>query len=137
MYEIDTLGGFKAPGTVAPAEVLVSPDNQFVLVSNRNDSSFVLPNPDPKNATGLVSDSVATFRPDAKTGGLGFVQLAAAGGRFPRNMDLGRDGTGLAVGLQNDGRVVVLEREAGSGVVGGVLAAVEGLGAVTRVLWDD
>ena len=97
--------GFQPPGT-APAEILVTPDNRFVMVSNRNDSSFVLPSPfneaDVSNATTYfpqftyasvnssdtipdmeMSDSVSTFEIQMD-GTLRFVQLAPAGGLFPR-----------------------------------------------------
>ena len=100
--------GLQPPGT-APAEVLVTPDNRFVMVSNRNDSSFVLPSPfnedSSNNATTYfpqftyasvnssdtipameMSDSVSTFEIQAD-GTLSFVQLAPAGGLYPRRKD--------------------------------------------------
>lgn len=44
----------------------------------------------------------------------------------------------MAVGLQNSGRVVIYERCTQTGKIDGrVVADIEGLGAVTSVVWDE
>ena len=65
------------------------------------------------------------------------MQLAPAGGRFPRQFSVNRDGTLVAVGLQFDGRVVIIERDVKDGTFGKVVAEVGVLGQVTAVIWDD
>ena len=137
----DTTGGFVPPQRVAPAEIRIAPDNKFLVVSNRNDSSFRLPNNDPKNATVMASDSIATYAIQAD-GSLEFAQLWPAGGSFPRSFDINKAGDRIAVGLQNDGRVVVMERDVQTGLIGRQLAFLEGqtpddVGQVTRVVWDE
>ena len=141
IYVSDTLGGATSPGRVAPAEIRLSPDSRFVVVSNRNDSSFSLPSSDPANATEITSDSLATFKVE-DDGTLEFVQLAPSGGRYPRSYDINKAGAKVAVGLQNDGRVVVLGRDVETGLIGDVLAGFGGpdpdeVGQVTRVVWNE
>jgi 6-phosphogluconolactonase (cycloisomerase 2 family) len=125
-----------APPGAAAAEVLVSPDGKYLLTSSRNDSLFALPNFNPANATKIPSDSLQVWSIDPATGALAFLQLAPAGGRFPRQFSLNRNGTLAAVGLQMDGRVVVMEREA-NGTFGALVASVDVEGEVTSVVWDE
>jgi hypothetical protein len=41
------------------------------------------------------------------------------------------------VGLQSDGRVVIVERNVEDGTFGKFVANMEGLGGVNTVIWDD
>lgn len=66
-----------------------------------------------------------------------FKQLAPAGGRFPRQFSVNKKGDLVAVGLQLDGRVVVLQRHVRSGRLGEFVASVEVYGEVTSVIWDE
>lgn len=118
----------------APAEVHISPDNRFLLISNRNDSSFSLPRP---NGTMIASDSLSTFALSPETGDLTFHQLWAAGGNFPRHFSMSATGNLVAVGLQNDQAVVVLERDVQSGLIGEPVARISVPGNVTNVAWDQ
>jgi hypothetical protein len=43
----------------------------------------------------------------------------------------------VAVGLQMDGRVVVIERNVTDGTLGAFLASIEIAGQVTSVIWDE
>ncbi|KAL9054954.1 MAG: hypothetical protein Q9162_003809, partial [Coniocarpon cinnabarinum] len=121
IYSNTTLGDTKSKNPVAPAEVNISPCNGFLTVSNRNDSTFLLENPDSKNTTKVPSDSLATYKiqPDGK---LNFVQLWPAGGSFPRDFEISKRGDMVAVGLQNDGRVVVFSRDVNKGTIGRPIA---------------
>ena len=50
---------------------------------------------------------------------------------------MNKAGTLVAVGLQHSGKVVIIERDAGSGELGDMVAEVDGLGLVTCVIWDE
>ncbi|KAL8942138.1 MAG: hypothetical protein Q9216_001823 [Gyalolechia sp. 2 TL-2023] len=129
----------------APAEIILAPGaiaNQGVqlLVSNRNATFFKdIKNPDPKNATHIDSDTIASFTipKSGRKFAPKFGGLVPAGGSFPRHFSINREGSLLAVGLQNSGRLVVLERCAKTGVIGEVVADFEGLGQVSNIVWDE
>ncbi|CZS89140.1 uncharacterized protein RAG0_00582 [Rhynchosporium agropyri] len=132
-----TYGPKATPAGAAAAEAILSPDHKYLLTSSRNDFLFQIPNPDPSNSTKIPSDTLQTWSIDADSGELTFVQLVAAGGKFPRQFSLNKAGTLVAVALQRDSRVVVLERDVESGKIGGVVASVGVAGEVTSVIWDE
>lgn len=55
----------------------------------------------------------------------------------PRQFAFNAAGDLVAVGLQTDGRVVVMRRDVATGEVGEVVAAVELEGEVTCVVFDE
>ncbi|KAG8529046.1 uncharacterized protein KY384_005680 [Bacidia gigantensis] len=139
-----TTTGSKANDTTftgnAAAEIAITNDCKSLYVSNRNASVFNIANPDPdkKNTTRIPSDSLATFDLNDATGGVKFAGLSPAGGTFPRNFALDRSDQYVAVGLQTSGRVAVYERDLKTGRLGTEwVAAVEGLGNVTSIVWGD
>ena len=158
IYVSSTFGFTRQPPGNAPAEILVTPDNRFVLISNRNASDTVVPVPVTSlNASTYfpqmtyagvngsdvvphmeVSDSISTFRIN-DDGTLSFIQLAPSGGIWPRTMSVSPDGSMLAVGLQYTNRTVVYERDISSGLLGDLLASVEMSGPgevnITAVVW--
>ena len=136
VYNTTSLGGSPVPNTTYASEVAVSPDKRFLIVSNRNDSSFQIENFDPTNSTQEVSDSISTFaiNPNAT---LTHVQLSPAGGRYPRQFQLNRAGDVLAVGLQLSSRVVLISRDVSTGLLGEPVAATEVDGQVTCVTWNE
>ncbi|KAI9888357.1 MAG: hypothetical protein M1814_000540 [Vezdaea aestivalis] len=129
--------GTKAPASIAAAEVAVSPDGRFVVVSNRNDSAFSIPNSDPANTTAEASDSLISYKLEERTGKPIFDQFAPAGGLFPRMFRFDRLGTRIAVGCQTSNRTVILERDNVSGKIGKVLASYKMEGPVGCVIWDE
>ncbi|EME38985.1 hypothetical protein DOTSEDRAFT_57285 [Dothistroma septosporum NZE10] len=114
----------------APAEIHVSPDNRFLIISNRNDSSFTLP-----NAIG-ESDSLSTFALD-HDGSIAFTQLWPAGGLFARQYETNAIGNLVAVGLQSSQAVAILARDVQTGLIGEPIARIEIGGNVTAVVWDE
>jgi len=74
---------------------------------------------------------------NSTSGELQFQENVAAGGLGPRQFSINNIGSLVAVGLQGSGRVVVMKRDVETGMFGGVLANVEGLGEVTSVIWDE
>ncbi|KAK4987434.1 hypothetical protein LTR28_001862, partial [Elasticomyces elasticus] len=112
------------------------PDNRFLIISNRNNTSFSLPNPDRRNSTRIPSDSLATFALNCD-GSLAFRQLWPAGGSYPRHFSMNSHGDLVAVGLQQSSSVVVLARDVATGLIGNAVAEVEVEGQVTCVVWDE
>lgn len=149
-------------GTPAAGELAVSPDNRFLTLSNRNDSSIPirLSNATPGNTTITTenSDSLAVFKlqqpanataapsssaaaagtnATASTNGLPLSETVPAGGSFPRSFAINKAGDMLAVALQNSARVVIWHRDVQTGDVGPALAAIDVSGSPTCVIWDE
>ncbi|KAF2196587.1 putative isomerase YbhE [Delitschia confertaspora ATCC 74209] len=118
------------------AEILVSPDNRFILASNRNSTLYNLPNPDSKNSTTIPSDSITSFKPSAD-GKLAFLQIAPSGGKFPRHFSLNKAGDKVAVANQNSEQVTVWKRDVRSGRLGDRVAVTGPMGLVTMVIWNE
>jgi 6-phosphogluconolactonase (cycloisomerase 2 family) len=91
-------------------------------VSSRGENSLKFPNFDATNTTALPSDPLVSFAIDQKTGMLTFVQSAPAGGRNPRGFSMNKAGTLVASALQDDNRVVVIERDVKTGLLGKIVA---------------
>ena len=86
------------------SELSISADNQYLIMSNRNDSSFWAPGPE------NFSDSLMVLKPTLDA--LGFlsldaVQLANAGGQVPRHFSVNGKGDRVAVGTRS--RLVILK----------------------------
>jgi 6-phosphogluconolactonase (cycloisomerase 2 family) len=136
LHEIPALGQLSHSRINAPAGITLSPDNRFLLLSNRNSSIFTLPNPDPSNSTAVPSDSITTFSL-SESGKLAFVQAWPTYGLFPRHFSLNSAGSLVAVGNQNSGSVVLLSRDVATGLIGEVLAEAEVEGQVTGVVFGE
>ncbi|KIN00255.1 hypothetical protein OIDMADRAFT_125399 [Oidiodendron maius Zn] len=138
--EVFTSGIFgtkPTPEGAAAAECLLSPDKKFILTSTRNVTVFQIPNFDPTNSTLIPSDTVQSWAIDSCTGHLNFKQNAPAGGFFPRQFSVNKDGTLAAVGLQYDSRVVLIERDVKDGTFGKFVAEIDIPGQITSVIFDD
>jgi len=82
------------------------------------------------NATTIVSDPLISYSVDEKTGMLSIVDVSGAGGRNPRGFSLNKAGTMVASALQDDNRVVIIERDVKTRKLGKVIAhAAVGVGA--------
>ncbi|KAG2171150.1 hypothetical protein VTO58DRAFT_105214 [Aureobasidium pullulans] len=138
VFETSTYGDLVVPEGNAAAEIAVTPDNRFLIISNRNNTSFHIPSPSssPHNTTSIPSDSLSTFSLQ-KDGTLKHIQLWPSGGMFPRHFSLNKFGDLLAVGMQYDRSVVVFERDVALGMVGKPVARWVGGGNVTCVVWEE
>ncbi|THZ39782.1 3-carboxy-cis,cis-mucoante lactonizing enzyme [Aureobasidium pullulans] len=136
VFETSTYGDVVVPEGNAAAEIAVTPDNRFLIISNRNNTSFHIPSPNPHNTTSIPSDSLSTFSLQ-KDGTLKHIQLWPSGGMFPRHFSLNKFGDLLAVGMQYDRSVVVFERDVALGTVGKPVARWVGGGNVTCVVWEE
>jgi 6-phosphogluconolactonase (cycloisomerase 2 family) len=113
---LSTLGNYSnSTGTAAAAEIAISPDKRFVVVSNRNDTSFDSP----------PSDSLAVFRICPNDGSLEFWQLARASGRWPRHFDISTAGDRVVVALQRDSKIAILARNNDNGSIGDLIATMD------------
>ncbi|KAF4313294.1 hypothetical protein GTA08_BOTSDO00330 [Botryosphaeria dothidea] len=136
--EIPALGfENEVPALTSPlSEIALSPDNKFLIVSNR-DISF-------RNSTKVgsgPSDTLSTFTIN-DDGTLDLLQLAPSGGWSPRHFALNKAGDLLAVGHQNNNTVVIWERNLETGKIvtaeeGGPVAIATLSGAVVCTIWDE
>ncbi|KAI1386637.1 putative isomerase YbhE [Hypoxylon trugodes] len=116
LFYIPTHGEEKTlPEGTGAAEILVSPDGKYLIVSSRWENSFNITNFDPNNSTEIPSDPLITYSIDRSNGNLTKVQEFAAGGSGPRHFAINADGDLVAVSLQADGRVVLIERDVKTG----------------------
>ncbi|POR35222.1 Uncharacterized protein TPAR_04586 [Tolypocladium paradoxum] len=125
------------PKSAYASEIVISPDHNFAVVSSRNEGNLSVPNFDAGNSTALPSDPIINFAIDAATGALGAMQEVPAGGRYPRQFSMNKAGTLLAVGLQKDGRVVLMRRDPRSGRLGEFAGYAELAGQVTSVIFNE
>ncbi|KAI9902782.1 hypothetical protein N3K66_002134 [Trichothecium roseum] len=124
----------EVPEYAGAAEILVTPDQNFLIASSRNESSFDIPSFHGSNAT-IPSDALISFSIDAATGALETLQEVPAGGLFPRHFSYNDDASLVAVGLQSDGRVVVISRDVETGELGDFVAWADVEGEVSNVIF--
>jgi 6-phosphogluconolactonase (cycloisomerase 2 family) len=97
----------------------------------------MIPNFDSANSTQIPSDPLVTYSIDYDTGKLTLVNRAPAGGTVPRQFSINKAGTLVAVGLQGDGRVVVLQRDPATGMLGNIIAHADIAGQVNCAIFDE
>jgi 6-phosphogluconolactonase (cycloisomerase 2 family) len=120
----------------APSGVLISPDNRFLIVGNRNSTLFSLPNPDSSNSTLIPADTLTTFALQ-HDGSLVFVQAWPTGGLYPRQFSINPSGTLVAVGNQLSANVALLSRDPATGLIGEPLTRIGVDGNITCVVFDQ
>ncbi|CAJ2513887.1 Uu.00g020060.m01.CDS01 [Anthostomella pinea] len=125
------------PDGTGAAEIRLSPDEKFLIVSSRWEYSIDIPNYDPTNSTAIASDPLISYAIDRQTGSLAKVQEFAAGGTGPRQFSINGGGDLIAVGLQGDGRVVVIGRDVATGLLKDYVAFADVEGEVTAVVFDE
>ncbi|KAM3511700.1 hypothetical protein MY11210_004657 [Beauveria gryllotalpidicola] len=137
IFDIGVHGeGRPVPATAAASEIVVSSDNKFLVASSRRENSTQIPSFDDQSKQ-INSDPIINFAIDENTGRLTFLQEIAAGGRFPRHFSMNKAGTKIAVGLQTDGRVVVIQRDPQSGQLGDFESFANIEGDITAVIFDE
>ncbi|KAK0111694.1 hypothetical protein ONS95_002038 [Cadophora gregata] len=129
VFEVPALGvgNERAPQTAPASGLELTPDNKFVIVSNR-DISF--------QAKKGPTDTLSTFSINVD-GTLELIQLAPSGGWSPRQFSLNKKGNLLAVGHQNNFTVIVWERDLESGKILGQRASIKLSTAVVATIWDE
>lgn len=96
------------------AELVISPDNKFLLLSSRLEYSIDIPNPENNAAGQIKSDPIITYAIQAD-GTLSLRQIFPAGGVNPRHFSLSKDGSLVVTALQNDGRIALIKRDVQTG----------------------
>lgn len=131
LFDFSTHGpGGSVPAGTKSAEIVVSPDQRFVIVSSRGENLLTVPSFDAGSTATVPSDPLISFSINEATGALTLVQTAPAGGRNPRGFSLNKAGTLVASALQDDNRVVVIQRDVKTGLLGKIVAhATVGVGA--------
>ncbi|KAH6895543.1 Lactonase, 7-bladed beta-propeller-domain-containing protein [Thelonectria olida] len=127
----------KVPKGAAASEIAISPDSNFLILASRSENHLSIPNPNPTNKTQITSDPLINFSIDSKTGDLELLQEVPCGGRVPRQFSVNQAGDLVAVALQNDGRVAVIERDVQTGVLGEIVAYADIEGEVTTVIFNE
>ncbi|CAG8953151.1 hypothetical protein HYFRA_00003350 [Hymenoscyphus fraxineus] len=126
-------GNEKPPGTTPTSGIALTPDNRFIIVSNREISFRDSPDVRTKD-----SDTLSTFtiKPD---GSLELLQLAPSGGYSPRHFSINADGSFLAVGHQGNRSVTIWQRDVVSGkiITEKPAAKVQLSGAISCTIWDE
>lgn len=96
--------GFHGQNTAA--EIVLTPDANFLIVSNRGENSLVV------------------FRIDATSGAPVFVQRIACGGKAPRQFTLDPTGRWLLCGNQDSGSITIFSRDEANGHLSGPVQTV-------------
>lgn len=78
-----------------------------------------------------------TFALDQETGIPKLIQTSPAGGMQPRHFSLNKAGNLVAVGLQQDGRVVIINRDVATGQLQDFAASADVEGQVTCAIFDE
>ncbi|KAL7899340.1 Lactonase, 7-bladed beta-propeller domain-containing protein [Trichoderma sp. SZMC 28014] len=124
------------PSSYAVSEVVLSPDTNYLIVSSRAENSSTIPDFDNPSQT-IPSDPLINFKICPETGELELLQIVPAGGQFPRQFSINQEGNLLAVGLQDDGRVVFVDRDPATGLLGGFVAYADIAGQITSAVFDQ
>ncbi|KAI1638102.1 YkgB protein [Biscogniauxia mediterranea] len=124
------------PEGTGAAEILLSPDQNFLIVSSRWENSTTIASFDSSNGT-IPSDPLITFSVDRETGNLTKLQEFPAGGQGPRQFSINAAGNLIAVGLQADGRVVIIERDVKTGLLKDFLAHANIEGEITAAIFYE
>lgn len=115
----------------APAELQITPDGRFLIVSNRDNTEKI---PD------STRSSLTTY-PLREDGTFGEPQLTKSdliGSGYPRHFSLNKYGNLVAVGLQYGKQTVILQRNTSSGeILSEAVAKLPANGQVTNVMWDE
>ncbi|KAM0279933.1 hypothetical protein ACHAO9_011453 [Fusarium lateritium] len=136
VFEITSLNATFPSNTAPISEIAMSPDNRFLVVSNR-EKSFATS----LQAGSGPSDTLTTFLIN-EDGTLKPVQAAPSGGWLPRQFSFNKSGDKIAVGHQVNQTVVIWKRDVRSGKIvsedkGGKLAEVTLTGPVVATIWDE
>ncbi|CVL01362.1 uncharacterized protein FPRN_11637 [Fusarium proliferatum] len=136
VFEIPSLNASFPPNTAPISEIAMSPDQRFVIVTNR-EKSFAN---SPQRGSG-PSDTLTVFQIN-EDGTLKPIQAVPSGGYLPRQFSFNKAGDRIAVGHQVNQTVVIWKRDVKSGKIiteqeGGKLAQVKLTGDVVATIWDE
>lgn len=87
-------------GKIWAADIHLSPDDQFLYATNRDDLN-----------------DIVTYRRDIKSGKLTFVNRQPTGGKTPRNFVIAPDGKHVLIGHKNGPDITIFKREEETGIL--------------------
>ncbi|EAU31648.1 predicted protein [Aspergillus terreus NIH2624] len=125
-YVGSTYGGSTPPAGSKVAEIAISPGNDRIVISNRNDNTF-----------GPRNDSIAIFAlsSQAQSSSTSFVGLYPSFGSFPRQFDIYAEEGMVAIAQQNSRKVSVVKWDGVNDTLGSLLAEKEFDGEIPAVVW--
>ncbi|PVH76937.1 carbohydrate-binding module family 50 protein [Cadophora sp. DSE1049] len=138
VYMSTIFGGDELPVGSAAAEITVTPDNNFLIISSRMDKL----NPPGPMSPNSSSDTLVTFSLDPMTGIPKLLQKFSAGGIGPRSFAINKAGDRVAVALATSNKLVVLARYVKAGTFTMQLGSLDldvggDPGLVTSVVWEE
>ncbi|KAH7418583.1 Lactonase, 7-bladed beta-propeller-domain-containing protein [Cadophora sp. MPI-SDFR-AT-0126] len=138
VYMSTIFGGDESPAGSAAAEITVTPDNKFLIISSRMDK---LNPPGPMNPNS-PSDTLVTFSLDPTTGFPKLLQKFSAGGIGPRSFAINKAGDRVAIALATSNKLVILARDIKAGTFTSQLGSLDlDVGGdpslVTSVVWEE
>ncbi|KAL7950205.1 Lactonase, 7-bladed beta-propeller domain-containing protein [Trichoderma barbatum] len=135
IFTIPTHGtGPFLPDNISAAEIAISPDSNYLIVSSRAENNLTIPDFNNPSST-IPSDPLINFKINPTTGQLQLLQVVPAGGQFPRQFSINNEGNLVAVGLQSDGRVVFVDRDPATGLLGDFVAYADIAGEITAAVF--
>ncbi|KAF4441102.1 hypothetical protein F53441_12131 [Fusarium austroafricanum] len=136
VFETTSLDASFPPNSAPISEIAMSPDQRFLIVTNR-EKSFAK---SPQYKSG-PSDTLTIFE-ILDNGSLNRVQAVPSGGWLPRQFSFNKAGDKIAVGHQVNQTVVIWKRDVKTGKIitekeGGKLGQVSLTGQVVATIWDE
>ncbi|KAA8646838.1 uncharacterized protein ATNIH1004_005513 [Aspergillus tanneri] len=125
-YDANTYGGATPPTGSKAAEIAISPENNHLVISNRNDNMF-----------GPGNDSIAVFSIASgwrEPSPVSFLGLYPAYGSFPRQFDMSQKDV-VALALQSSQKVAVAQWNR-VGMLGPLLVEKSLDGEISSAIWD-
>ncbi|CZT08726.1 uncharacterized protein RAG0_13734 [Rhynchosporium agropyri] len=136
---MDTIfGGAELPAGSAAAEIKLTPDNKYLIISSRSDKLSLAVS---LNATS-IADTLATFSLDPQSGVPMLLKLSSAGGLGPRSFAINNAGDRVAVALNGQNRIVILKRDVQTGIIDEQLGSLDldiraASGLLSSVVWAE
>ena len=112
------------------------PDGKFLIISSRNESQLDIPSFEDEGET-IKSDPLISFKINQKTGKLSNPRKFAAGGLIPRHFSLNKAGDRVAVALQRNSHIVIIDRDTRTGELKDFIAQAKVEGEPNNVIFDE
>ncbi|KAL2812412.1 Lactonase, 7-bladed beta-propeller-domain-containing protein [Aspergillus granulosus] len=125
-YKGSTYGGSTPPTGSKAAEIAISPANDRLVISNRNDNTF-----------GPGNDSMAIFSLFGRrqVPAVSFFGLYPSFGSFPRQFDISSEEDLVAIAQQNSHKVVIAKWDTRKDTLSSLLVEQELDGEIPAVVW--
>jgi len=137
IFTVGTHGASEpVPAGASAGEITASPDGKFLIISSRNESQLDIPSFEDEGET-IKSDPLISFKINQKTGKLSNPRKFAAGGLIPRHFSLNKAGDRVAVALQRNSHIVIIDRDTRTGELKDFIAQAKVEGEPNNVIFDE